>query len=61
MKESGQGFVTRLEVAKEFMDRYEVQKVGGKNHTEWWIPADDLEELNDNIVGEIEVIRSYGT
>jgi len=32
------------------MDRYKIQKVGGKNHTEWWIPSEDLEELNDNIV-----------
>jgi len=22
----------------------------------WWIPAEDLEEMNDNIVGLIEVI-----
>ena len=36
-----------------------VQKVGGESHTEWWIPAEELEELNDNIVGEIEVIGEY--
>jgi hypothetical protein len=41
------------------MDRYEVQKVGEKNHTEWWIPAEDLEELNNNIVGIIEIIGAY--
>jgi hypothetical protein len=27
--------------------------------TEWWIPAEDLEELNENIVGLIEVIGEY--
>ena len=26
---------------------------------EWWIPADDLDELNSNIVGLIEVIGEY--
>ena len=41
------------------MDRYAIQKVGGGNHTEWWVPAEDLEELNDNIVGVIEVIGEY--
>ena len=59
VKDSKVGFVTRFEVKKEFMDRYEIHQVGGKNHTEWWIPAEDLEELNGNIVGQIEVIGEY--
>ena len=41
------------------MDRYETHKVGGANHTEWWIPAEELDELNDSIVGLIEVIGEY--
>lgn len=59
VKASGSGFVTRFHVKKEFMDRYQVQKVGGVVHTEWWILAEDLEEMNANIVGEIEVIREF--
>lgn len=43
----------------DFARRYEVHKVGGEYHTEWWIPAEDLEALNDNIVGLIEVIGEY--
>ncbi|MEA5604142.1 hypothetical protein [Nostoc sp. UHCC 0252] len=31
----------------------------GPDHTEWWIPAEELEELNSNIVGKIEVIGEY--
>ena len=53
------GYVTRFEVNREFMDRYPIKQVGGKGHTEWWIPAEDLEELNANIVGKIEVIGEY--
>ncbi len=41
------------------MDRYQVHRVGDSDHTEWWIPADELEDLNDNIVGLIEVIGEY--
>jgi hypothetical protein len=41
------------------MDLYQVQNVSGTNHTEWWIPSEDLEKLNDNIVGLIEVIGEY--
>tara|TARA_R110000787_G_scaffold187146_7_gene299058 strand:+ start:4619 stop:4963 length:345 start_codon:yes stop_codon:yes gene_type:complete len=59
VKDSKVGYVTRFNVAASFMSRYEVQKVGGANHTEWWVPAEELEELNDNIIGLIEVIGEY--
>jgi hypothetical protein len=57
--ESGVGFVTKFAVKKSFMRRYSIHKVGSSLHTEWWIPAEDLEELNDNIVGLIEVVGEY--
>jgi len=60
VKASGAGFVTRFEVLREFMDRYPVQTVGGRGHTEWWVPAEELEALNDHIVGVIEVIHEFG-
>jgi hypothetical protein len=57
---SGRGFVTRFEVRKSFMERYAVHQVGASHHTEWWVPAEELELLNDNIVGVIEVIQEFG-
>ena len=57
--ESGAGFVTRFEVRRAFMDRYDLHQVGASHHTEYWIPAEDLEKLNDNIVGQIEVIDEF--
>ncbi len=59
VKASGGGYVTKFHVRREFMDRYNVEKVGGAAHTEWWIPAEDLDELNRNIVGLIEVIHEF--
>jgi len=56
---SGSGFVTRFHVRRSLMDRYPVETVGARMHTEWWVPAEDLEELNDNIVGLIEVIHEF--
>lgn len=53
------GYVTRFKVKKSFMEEYETHHVGGSYHMEWWIPAEDLEELNRNIVGRIEVISEY--
>ncbi len=57
--ESGSGFVTRFFVRREFADRYAIQRVGAAHHTEWWIPAEDVEELNRNLIGEIEVLERF--
>ncbi len=57
---SGYGAATRFAVQSNFMDRYPVKKVGGATHTEWWIPAGDLDALNDHLVGLIEVIAEFG-
>jgi hypothetical protein len=60
VKDSGSGFVTRFYVRAEFMKRFAVRRVGSSHHTEWWVPAEQLEELNDNIIGAIEVIHRFG-
>ena len=59
IKDSKIGYVTRFQVRTDFISQYAIQKVGGAHHTEWWIPAEELEMLNDNIVGFIEVIGEY--
>ncbi len=53
------GYVTKFAVRKEFLDNYEVKIVGGAVHEEYWIPTEDLEEFNRNIVGKIEVIAEF--
>lgn len=53
------GFVTRFDVASPFIDRYEEQIVGSKKHHELWIPAEDLDEMNHNIVGHIQRIDAF--
>lgn len=56
---SGSGFVTQFEVSKSYIDQFEIQNVGGHIHNEYWIPAEDLDVFNRNIVGRIEVVREY--
>ena len=53
------GYVTRFEVRGDFLDGYEVHQVGGQTILEYWIPAEDLERLNDNIVGTIDVVAEF--
>ncbi len=53
------GYVTRFDVRMSYLKDREVHVVGGSQHTEYWIPADELDEFNRNIVGFIEVIGEY--
>ena len=55
----GNGYVTKFEVKSDYLDKFEIQNVGGKVHNELWIPAEELDEFNNNIIGLIEVIESY--
>jgi hypothetical protein len=53
------GYVTKFAVRKDFLDNYEVKVVGGATQQEYWIPAENLEQFNRNIVGRIEVIAEF--
>ena len=53
------GYVTRFYVNSEYLRRYQVQTVGASVHQEYWIPAEELDEFNKNIVGPIEVVGEY--
>jgi hypothetical protein len=57
---SGSGYVTRFAVRTNFLRRYDIQTVGSARHQEYWIPAEELPELNHNIVGHIEVVAAFG-
>ncbi len=53
------GYVTRFQVRSDYISRYEVHQVGGSIHLEYWIPAQELDKFNRNIVGKIEVIATF--
>ncbi len=53
------GYVLRFAVQTEFLSRFQVHVVGGSNHREYWIPAEELADLNANIVGGIEVVSRF--
>ena len=58
-KNGGTGYVTRFEIDTDFIARYERRVVGSKSHEELWVPADELEQFNDHVVGVIEVVAAY--
>jgi hypothetical protein len=53
------GYVLRFGVRSEFLSHYKVHTVGSSEHREYWIPGADLEKLNENIVGAIEVVSEF--
>lgn len=53
------GYVTRFAVKTSYLSQFPLQKVGGTLHIEYWIPAENLNEFNQNIVGKIEVISEF--
>lgn len=55
----GVGYVVRFEVDSAFLKRYNVENVGGEIHNELWVPAEELNEFNQHIIGSIEVIGKY--
>ena len=59
VKHSGARYVTRFYIRTAFLERYDVQQAGGRTILEYWIPAEDLPALNDNLVGLIEVVEEF--
>jgi hypothetical protein len=53
------GYVTQFRVRTGFLERYSVQTVGSSDHQEYWIPAEDLAEFNENIIGGIHVVEQF--
>ncbi len=57
---SGVGYVTRFAVRRDVLDRYPVQEAGGRAHSEYWVPAGELDAFNAAIVGDIEIVQQFG-
>ena len=53
------GYVLRFKVRTEVLDKYDVRTVGSSEHREYWIPAEDLQGLNANIVGGIQIVSEF--
>ena len=53
------GYVTKFSVKSDYLAQYEVQTVGASIHREYWIPSEELDGFNANIVGPISVIHEF--
>lgn len=53
------GLVTRFEVADRYVAKFERRVVGGREHEELWVPAEELSAFNQQIVGPIAVTAAF--
>lgn len=53
------GYVTTFGVDDDYVSRFERRIVGGREHEELWVPAEELNEFNDHVDGLIEVDAAY--
>jgi tetratricopeptide (TPR) repeat protein len=53
------GYVTQFKVEDEYIGQFEEHTVGGSQHQELWIPAEEVEEFNQHITGHIKVLEAY--
>ncbi len=56
---SGAGYVTKFDVDAEYLSQFPMQEAGGRDHTEYWVPVERLDEFNLHIVGPIEVVAEF--
>jgi hypothetical protein len=59
VKATGSGYVTRFSVDAAYAARFPVRRVGGAIHDEFWVPAGELADFNNHIIGFIEVISEF--
>lgn len=53
------GYVLEFAVDADYLRGFEVRTVGSSQHQEYWIPAEELEQFNRHIQGEIQVIAKF--
>jgi hypothetical protein len=58
-RDGGTGYVLRFQVECEYLAQFPVQTAGFRIHREYWTPAEELDEFNRHIVGQIELIGEY--
>jgi len=53
------GYVIQFEMEAGFVKRYESHTVGSRVHRELWVPAKELNEFNQHIVGQLKIVATF--
>ena len=55
----GIGYVVEFDVSNHFLSQFNIENVGGEIHNQYWIPAEAIGELNENILGRIRLTKTF--
>jgi hypothetical protein len=55
----GNGYVLAFDVDEKYISKFAVENVGDTMHNELWVLSDQMDEFNENIIGDIRIIESY--
>jgi hypothetical protein len=55
------GYVVMFDVQQQFMRQYNVTSVAYEEYEEYLIPIDDLDCLNEAIVGRVELVSCFSS
>ena len=53
------GFVVELDIDDDYVARFAVRVVGGGEHRELWVPAEELSEFNQHVRGRMRVVAAF--
>ncbi|MBK9002174.1 MAG: hypothetical protein IPM35_41165 [Myxococcales bacterium] len=53
------GYVTRFEIDDDYSATFERRVVGGREHEELWVPAEELTEFNRHLTSAIDVVAAF--
>jgi hypothetical protein len=53
------GVVVRFGIDDAYAMRFQAQNVGGHDCQELWVPAEQLDEFNQHVIGAIDVVAEY--
>jgi len=52
-------YVLSFNIPTEYYEKFEVQNVGGFEHNELWVPAEELDEFNKKIIDKIKLEKTF--
>jgi hypothetical protein len=53
------GYVTTFEIPEDYFLTFKIENVGGTIYEELWVPSEQLNDFNKNILGKIEIMAAY--
>ncbi len=53
------GYVVSFQIDKDYAGRFEPHKVGDGSCVEYWVPAEEMNDFNNHIIGPIALIHAF--